>query len=289
MLKKLELTYNSLYEILRINSSLLLASKIGCNSLSLPFTVLYPNEPEISKTPPCNSVVTLLSNCSDNTKTKEYDNENLLQRITNSNENKEKIYEKYSKLSSEPLKFSQNQSYSKTKTYRYVKSPTKTSNDTIGNSTIKTNKTINTNRKNGNKCSYLETGNSFDKSIDKKEMPLLTEKELLKSIIIKKLAHNNLNTTNRDGSTTNAFKKTKKRKNEEDEEQIDISNLSNDLLERNLTRNFTPDYHKTRKKRMERAKQLKNKTKVPQVEFKVDFEAIRRRNDEIKIKKSFMK
>ena len=80
----------------------------------------------------------------------------------------------------------------------------------------------------------------------------ISSKFMLKSIIIKKLAHNNLNTTNRDGSTTNAFKKTKKRKNEEDEEQIDISNLSNDLLERNLTRNFTPDYHKTRKKRMER-------------------------------------
>lgn len=285
MLKKLELTYDSVYEILRINSSLLLASQLGCNSLSLPISVLYPNEPDISKTAPCDSVVTLLSNCSDNTQTQEYNNENLLQRIANSNENKEKIYEKYTKFSSEQPKFS---NYSKIKTYRYVKSPTKTSNDTIGNSTIKTNKTIRTNRKTENKCSYLETGNSFDKSFDKKEMPLLTEKEMLKSIIIKKLAHNNLNTTNRDGNTTNAFKKTKKRKDEE-EEQIDISNLSNDLLERNLTRNFTPDYNKTRKKRMERAKQLKNKTKVPQVEFKVDFEAIRRKNDEIKIKKSFMK
>lgn len=270
MLKQFEISPSTVFELLRITDEIKLCDKSLLNNLSIPLVTMYPNE--IAQCPIGHSLFALLANDDVNEEDNDSNNEddddddnkvNFIDRVVINSKSAEKMYNTYTKQSgSTPTKNKRN-------------NIERESSLSKGSTTSRTNR----NHKSGVKYYNTNTMNSFDKSPERKD--ILTEKEMLKSIIIKKLAHSNMDSTNRDCSYD------KKRKKEE--EQIDISNVSNNLLERNLTRNFTPDYDNKRQKRMMQAKKNKAKTKIPQVEFKVDFDAIRRRNDEIKLKKSFMK
>lgn len=272
MLKRFEITPSTVFELLRITDEIALCDKSLSNNLSLPLVSMYPDE--IAQCPISHSLFALLANDDvneDNESNSDEDEEeenkvNFIDQVVINSKSAEKIYNAFTKQS----------------TFNPSAKSKRNNNNTERDSSLsKESISSRTNRihKSGVKYYNMNTTNSFDKSPERKD--ILTEKEMLKSIIIKKLAHSNMDSSNRDNSFD--------RKRKKEEEQIDISNVSNNLLERNLTRNFTPDYGNKRQKRMIQAKKNKAKTKVPQVEFKVDFDAIRRRNDEIKIKKSFMK
>lgn len=274
MLKRFEITPSTVFELLRITDEIALCDKSLSNNLSLPLVSMYPNE--ITQCPISHSLFALLANDdvneNDNESNSDEDDDeenkvNFIDQVVINGKSAEKLYTAFTKQSA---------------TFNPSGKNKRNNNNTERDSSLsKGSISSRTNRihKSGVKYYNMNTTNSFDKSPERKD--ILTEKEMLKSIIIKKLAHSNMDSTNRDNSFD--------RKRRKEEEQIDISNVSNNLLERNLTRNFTPDYDNKRQKRMIQAKKNKAKTKVPQVEFKVDFDAIRRRNDEIKIKKSFMK
>lgn len=185
-----------------------------------------------------------------------------------------------------------------------------------------------THQKTSSKFVLKSTISAISANKETKEMPLLSEKAKLQNIIIKKLAHlkhksNESNIMNKSNSLdkSNASNKNKVVKIEK-EERVDITNISL-LLEKNLTRNFTPNKAKTTDNNtnnermnltpqndksikkttmmkdsqlMDRSQLLKqsqlrnnkkwgNSNKVPQIELKIDFDEIKKKNYEIKLKK----
>ena len=112
----------------------------------------------------------------------------------------------------------------------------------------------------------------------KKTNALIKEKEMLKSIIVKKLAHKERVNVRNDFMTEK-----EKEKNADKLKNRDNVNIAKceGLLEINLTRNFTPDFHKNRKK----TKNVKKKKEeVPVVYYTIDFESIKKKNNELKLK-----
>ncbi len=128
----------------------------------------------------------------------------------------------------------------------------------------------------------VSSDNQFMDGKKKKTNALIKEKEMLKSIIVKKLAHKERVNIRNDFMTEKEKKKNADQLNERD--KVNIAKCEG-LLEINLTRNFTPDFDKNRKKRKY---VKKKKEEVPTVYCKIDFESMKKKNDEIKLK-TFLK
>ena len=128
----------------------------------------------------------------------------------------------------------------------------------------------------------VSSDNQFMDGKKKKTNALIKEKEMLKSIIVKKLAHKERVNIRNDFMTEK-----EKEKNADKLKKRDNVNIAKceGLLEINLTRNFTPDFDKNRKKRKY---VKKKKEEVPIVYCKIDFESMKKKNDEIKLK-TFLK
>ena len=122
-----------------------------------------------------------------------------------------------------------------------------------------------------------------DKKGKKIQGSLLTEKEMLQSIFIKKVAHKPRVNVRNDFISENEKKifadEIKKR------DIVDVRKCEN-LLEKNLTRNFTPDMKPVRDKIKKRDIEIKKKKGIPTIEYKVDFESIKRKNDQIELTKT---
>lgn len=128
----------------------------------------------------------------------------------------------------------------------------------------------------------VSSDNQFMDGKKKKTNALIKEKEMLKSIIVKKLAHKERVNIRNDFMTEKEKKKNADQLNERD--KVNVAKCEG-LLEINLTRNFTPDFDKNRKKRKY---VKKKKEEVPTVYCKIDFESMKKKNDEIKLK-TFLK
>ena len=128
--------------------------------------------------------------------------------------------------------------------------------------------------------SNIRTSNMVNQ--EGQELKLLIEKEKLQKINITKLAHHPKDNPRDYYNVNNKFDKNK-------EEDIDISKVSEDLIERNLTRNVNPNYHQKREKKMNAAKIIKYKkeNRIPQVPFKINFEEIEKRNTAILFKRYY--
>jgi hypothetical protein len=110
--------------------------------------------------------------------------------------------------------------------------------------------------KNKNEITFLKENGQ------KRKDALLKEKEMLTTILINKICLKN----------DNDIKEKKENKYKEN------------LLEINLTRNFTPDEKLEKKRQLQKERQLKRKKKgVPQIDFKVDIDSILRKYDEVKL------
>ena len=110
--------------------------------------------------------------------------------------------------------------------------------------------------KNKNEITFLKENGQ------KRKDALLKEKEILTTILINKICPKN----------DNDIKEKKENKYKEN------------LLEINLTRNFTPDEKLEKKRQLQKERQLKRKKKgVPQIDFKVDIDSILRKYDEVKL------
>jgi len=122
-----------------------------------------------------------------------------------------------------------------------------------------------------------------DKKGKKIQGSLLTEKEMLQSIFIKKVAHKPRVNVRNDFISENEKKifadEIKKR------DIVDVRKCEN-LLEKNLTRNFTPDMKPVRDKIKKRDIEIKKKKGIPTIEYKVDFESIKRKKDQIELTKT---
>jgi len=122
-----------------------------------------------------------------------------------------------------------------------------------------------------------------DKKGKKIEGSFIKEKEVLQSIIIKKLAHKPRVNVRNDFLSENEKKiyadDLKKR------DIVDVRKCEN-LLEKNLTRNFTPDMKPVRDKIKKRDIEIKKKKGIPTIEYKVDFDSIKKRNDQIELTKT---
>ncbi len=116
---------------------------------------------------------------------------------------------------------------------------------------------------NHDKTNILNEMNLNKDDGEKKKDALIKEKEMLTSILIKKIAHNN-----------NDIKDIKEINNKEKE----------NLLEINLTRNVIPNEKLEKKRQIQKEKQLKKKKKgVPEIDFKIDFSEINKKYDEARL------
>ena len=124
---------------------------------------------------------------------------------------------------------------------------------------------------------------TVDKNGKKIEGSLLLEKEGLQSIFIKKMAHKPRINVRNDFLSENEKKiyanEIKKR------DIVNVTKCEN-LLEKNLTRNFTPDMKPVRDRIKKRDMKIKKKKGIPQIEYKVDFDSIKRKNDQIELTKT---
>ena len=124
---------------------------------------------------------------------------------------------------------------------------------------------------------------TVDKNGKKIEGSLLLEKEGLQSIFIKKMAHKPRINVRNDFLSENEKKiyanEIKKR------DIVNVTKCEN-LLEKNLTRNFTPDMKPVRDRIKKRDMKIKKKKGIPQIEYKVDFESIKKKNDQIELTKT---
>jgi hypothetical protein len=124
---------------------------------------------------------------------------------------------------------------------------------------------------------------TVDKNGKKIEGSLLLEKEGLQSIFIKKMAHKPRINVRNDFLSENEKKiyanEIKKR------DIVNVTKCEN-LLEKNLTRNFTPDMKPVRDRIKKRDMKIKKKKGIPQIEYKVDFDSIKKKNDQIELTKT---
>ena len=124
---------------------------------------------------------------------------------------------------------------------------------------------------------------TVDKNGKKIEGSLIKEKEGLQSIFIKKMAHKPRINVRNDFLSENEKKiyanEIKKR------DIVNVTKCEN-LLEKNLTRNFTPDMKPVRDRIKKRDMKIKKKKGIPQIEYKVDFESIKKKNDQIELTKT---
>ena len=169
----------------------------------------------------------------------------------------------------------------KTPTHKFKRSKIEDSNlnSTLNEYYLK--QTVNRNNlENYQTTSGIQT---VDKNGKKIEGSLIKEKEGLQSIFIKKMAHKPRINVRNDFLSENEKKiyanEIKKR------DIVNVTKCEN-LLEKNLTRNFTPDMKPVRDRIKKRDMKIKKKKGIPQIEYKVDFDSIKRKNDQIELTKT---
>ena len=234
-------------------SNTILVNEENKNNLSMPFSCFYNKKLKISFENYINSSLSYLNNeenLNEDSKEKKEEKKKIKFNISDCSKNNKDIEKKINAYERNINILTKNN----------LEHPFKNNNNNIINKKEFNSKTvkINVGEKYTNKIKF--------KDENKKIKTLKEEKEMLSTIIKNKI-----------------FKSEKKNnKNKDNDEEIDKFN--EDLMNINLGRNFTPEI----KIREERRKKETNKRidGIPQIKHTLDFEAILKKNNELRMKQN---